>query len=65
MLAILPIKLYEKYWDTAVLSLEHINLFEHIGELTHSQTIPRLLSFITASGIVSVYDQGTGSGERF
>lgn len=53
-LSIIPIKFYERYWDTAVLHLEHINLFEHLGALTHLPEVPKVLSFVTASILVAL-----------
>lgn len=52
MLSVLPIKLYEKYWDVAVLSLEHLNLFRHLAELANVQSLSSLLAYIVASVLV-------------
>jgi len=53
MLSVLPIKLYEKYWNTAVLYFENINLFKHISSLLHIPSFSKLLAFISVNAIVA------------
>ena len=52
MLSVVPIKLYEKYWDTGLLYLEHTNLFVHLGDLLSSNSGSALLAYITATVLV-------------
>ena len=54
MLSIVPIKLYERYWDVAILSLENINLFHHIERLTHIPAIDTFLAYVIAFTVVSL-----------
>lgn len=54
MLSIIPIKLYERYWDIAIFNLENINLFHHIEQLTHIPNIDTFLAYILAFVVVSV-----------
>ncbi|MDH3324564.1 MAG: PrsW family intramembrane metalloprotease [Candidatus Peregrinibacteria bacterium] len=53
MLAVIPIKLYEKYWNTAIFYFEHINIFEYLSTLVDFPTLTRLLAFITVNTIVA------------
>ncbi len=53
MLSILPIKLYEAYWDIAILNLENLSLFTAIANLVHVQSLPKLFSFIILNVIVA------------
>lgn len=52
MLSVVPIKLYEKYWDSGVLYLEHTNLFVHLGELLSVNSSSALLAYIAATVVV-------------
>lgn len=54
ILSILPIKLYEKYWSTSVFRLEHLNLFEHITDLTNNPVLSKLIAFILTSSLISL-----------
>ncbi len=53
MCAIIPVKLYERYWDQSIWYLEHINLFQYFSELTTFPQLTKLFAFITASAVVS------------
>ncbi len=53
MFAVIPIKLYEKNWDTAVFYLEHLNLFQYLSELVRFPTLSKLLAFITVNALVA------------
>ena len=55
MLSVVPIKLYEKYWDVSVWNLEHLNLFKHIDYITQSSTVSLVISFVIVSMIVAVF----------
>lgn len=52
MLSVVPIKLYEKYWDSGLLYLEHTNLFVHLGELLSVGSGAALLAYVTATVLV-------------
>ena len=52
MLSVVPIKLYEKYWDVGLFYLEHTNLFVHIGNLLSINNGASLLAYITATVVV-------------
>ncbi len=52
VLSVLPIKLYEKYWNTAVFELEHVNLFKHLSALLNLQDGASLVTYVTAMVIV-------------
>lgn len=54
MLSILPIKLYEQYWDTAIGYFEHFNLFLYLAELVNTPSLPKLLSFISVHTITTI-----------
>lgn len=54
MLSVIPIKLYESNWDTSVLALEHINMFQHLADVVHSPAFAKLLAFVSASAIVAL-----------
>ncbi len=53
MLAVLPIKIYEKVWNVSVFYFEHVNLFQYISELAHWPSFPRIAAFIVVSAIVA------------
>jgi len=53
MMSIIPIKLYEKYWDFAVWKLEHLNLFKYLDAVAGTQTVGAVLSFVLVCIIVS------------
>jgi RsiW-degrading membrane proteinase PrsW (M82 family) len=55
MLSIVPIKLYEKYWDFSVWYLEHLNLFEYFNDIVDSATIIHFMSFLLVSIIVAFF----------
>lgn len=52
MLSVLPIKLYEKYWDSGLLYLEHTNLFVYLGDLLAGGGGAALLAYITTTVLV-------------
>ena len=52
MLAVLPIKLYEAYWDTAVFYFEHINVFRYMESLAHLPNLSKFLAYITINALV-------------
>ncbi len=52
MVSVLPIKLYEKYWDQAILSLEHTNLFKHLVSLLELQSVGSLGIYAVATVLV-------------
>lgn len=54
MLSIIPVKLYERYWDTTIFALEHIDLFRHIEALTQVPDAAKLLAFIATSALVAI-----------
>lgn len=54
MMSVIPIKLYEKYWDQALLFFENINLFEYISSLTNTPSLAKLFAFVSLSGIVAL-----------
>ena len=49
MCSVLPIKLYEKYWDQGVMYLEHTNLFVYFGDLLVLNNASSLLAYIVAT----------------
>ncbi len=53
MMSIIPIKLYEKYWDISVWKLEHLNLFKYLDNVAGTQTVGSVLAFVIVSIIVS------------
>ena len=53
MLAVVPIKAYEKIWNTSIWYFEHVNMFQYIADLTHLPSFPRLFAFIIVSAIVA------------
>ena len=53
MISIIPIKLYEKYWDISVWKLEHLNLFKYLDTVAGTQTVGSVLAFVIVSIIVS------------
>jgi RsiW-degrading membrane proteinase PrsW (M82 family) len=53
MMSIIPIKLYEKYWDLSIWKLEHLNLFKYLDTVAGTQTVSAILSFVIVSIIVS------------
>ncbi len=54
MLAVIPIKLYETYWDTAVLYFEHVNVFRYIETLAHLPNLSKFLAYITINALVGI-----------
>jgi len=52
MISVVPIKLYEKYWSTAIWHLEHLNLFKYLSDVANLQTLPSLLAYTLTSIIV-------------
>lgn len=52
MLSVLPIKLYEAYWDTGVGYLAHTNLFKHLAEVLEISSLNSLLAYIVATVLV-------------
>lgn len=53
MMSVLPIKMYEKYWDTAIFKVEHFNLFQSVSELINTPSLAKLLAYITVDIIVA------------
>ena len=53
MLSVIPIKLYERYWDISVWKLEHINLLESLSELAHMPNLGRFTAFVVVTGGVA------------
>jgi len=54
MLAVIPIKLYEKYWDTAILYFEHINLFEYLAELVRVPEFSKFLAYVSMHALIGI-----------
>lgn len=52
MLSVLPIKLYEKYWDGGLLYLSHTNLFRYLSDVLELNTASALLAYILATVVV-------------
>ena len=55
MTSVLPMKLYEKYWDKAIYTLEHWNIFQALGDLAASPTIPKLLAYFSINILVASF----------
>ena len=55
MAAVIPIKFYEKYWNTALLTFEHFNLFQYLAELTQWPSLDRLLAFVSVNALVALF----------
>jgi RsiW-degrading membrane proteinase PrsW (M82 family) len=53
--AVIPIKLYEKYWNTSILFFEHVNLFEYFSNLIDVPSLSTFLAFIAVSAIVAAF----------
>jgi RsiW-degrading membrane proteinase PrsW (M82 family) len=53
MLAVLPIKIYERVWNVSVFYFEHVNLFQYISELTQWPSFPRIMAFVLVSALVA------------
>jgi len=53
MFAVVPIKLYEKYWDTAVFYFEHLNLFQYLSDLVRFPSLSRLFAFVLVNALVA------------
>ncbi len=53
MLAVLPIKAYEKLWNISVWYFEHVNLFQYIADVVHWPSFPRVFAFVIVSAIVA------------
>ncbi len=54
MLAVVPIKIYEKYWNQAVFYFEHINLFTYLSDLLKLPGLSKFLSYIIVNGLVAM-----------
>lgn len=54
MISVVPIKIYEKYWSTAIWHLEHVNIFQHIAELVNVPQMATFLAFLVASVVVAL-----------
>ena len=52
MLSVIPIKLYEKYWDTGVFYLAHTNLFKHLSDVLAVNSLNSLLAYLVATVVV-------------
>lgn len=53
MISVLPIKLYEKYWDVSIYTLSHLNIFRHLADLVHMPSLPQFLAYTTVSILVA------------
>ena len=53
MLSVLPIKMYEKFWNTSVWIIEHFNLFEYLADVVHLPTLPRVMAFVVVGALVA------------
>jgi RsiW-degrading membrane proteinase PrsW (M82 family) len=53
MISVLPIKLYERYWDISIYTLSHINIFRHLADLAHMPSLPQFLAYVTVSILVA------------
>ncbi len=54
MLSVLPIKLYERYWDVVIYKLETLSLFSALADVVNFQSLPTLMAFIITSMIVAL-----------
>lgn len=54
MLSVIPIKLYERYFDTSVFYFEHINLFSYLGEVFFAPEFPKLLAYVLVNSFVAI-----------
>ena len=53
MLSVLPIKAYEKFWNTSVWTIEHFNLFKYLADVVHWPTFPRVMAFVMVGAVVA------------
>lgn len=54
MMSVIPIKLYEKYWDISILYFENINLFQSLSKVASIPSLDTFLAFVTLSGVVAL-----------
>ncbi len=54
MCSVLPIKLYEKYWNTNFLALEHLDLFRYLAELVESPNTAKFITYVVSHGVVAI-----------
>lgn len=54
MVSVIPIKLYQRYWDDALLFFEHTNVFIYMEELLEIGGMSTLLSYVTIHGLVAI-----------
>ncbi len=54
MMAVLPIKLYEEHWNTALGYFEHFNLFQYLAELVEFPNLAKLFAYISTHTVVAV-----------
>lgn len=53
MFSVLPMKMYERFIKESIWYFEHLNLFQHLGDLMHLPEAPKLLSYIIANTLVA------------
>jgi len=53
MISVIPIKIYEKYWNEALFYLEHINLLKYFQELLIFPEISQLLLYIGTHALLA------------
>lgn len=53
MLSVVPIKLYERYFNEGLWYFEHVNLFQYLGDLMHMPEITEFLAYIVMNAIVA------------
>jgi len=51
--SVIPIKLYEKYWDIAIFKFEHLNIFKYLAKLVDMQNLPTLMAYVSVDIIVA------------
>lgn len=52
MISVLPIKLYQAYWDIALWKIEHWNLFNYLADVSRFQSLPSLLAYVVMTVLV-------------
>ncbi|MCK5460824.1 PrsW family intramembrane metalloprotease [Candidatus Gracilibacteria bacterium] len=52
MFSVLPIKLYERYWNIMVWKFEHFNLIHYLSDLAQMPTLSKFLAYFTMNILV-------------
>jgi RsiW-degrading membrane proteinase PrsW (M82 family) len=55
MFSVVPIKLYERYWDIAIFKLQHINIFQYVSDLIAMPEFSTFVAFVIVNVLIGFF----------